>query len=481
MDEKVRHNWPVSDLAIGIDFAGCRVEELIGRGGMGMVYRGTDLRLDRPVAIKLIATEHATDEAVRRRFEREARLMAAIDHPNVIPVYAAGEQDGHLYLVMRYVAGTDLHLQLAERGRLEPREAARIVNDLAGALDAAHAGGLVHRDIKPANVLLAGRHVYLTDFGITRAVDSGTRFTDSDEWVGTVDYMSPEHLRGGNTDARSDVYALGCLLHTALTGSPPFRRTTAAATILAHIEDEPQRASATPGVAPTFDAVIARALSKRAADRYPSAGELGAAAVAAARGRATPATRVINPPPPEQPPRTRVLPGPPPPTTPTTRLKFYADRRRVRVILGVLAALLVVAGAILATTALNSGRAVPTGPLTTADVVGAARGFASAYGARDGAALGLVLAADVTRISPTASEQGRAAVLAEYERQFRSDPIRAYELGDTVATPGVVGRLAARYTVLLRGRGTITGNVVFGVKRVDGRVVIGLIATRQLP
>ena len=286
VEQRVRHNHTVSELAIGMDIGGCRVDELIGRGGMGVVYRATDLKLNRPVAIKLIATEHATDPAVRRRFEREAKLMAAIDHPNVIPVYAAGEQDGHLYLVMRYIAGTDLHVLLRERTRLEPREAARIVDDLGGALDAAHAAGLVHRDIKPANVLLAGRHVYLTDFGITRAIDSATRFTDSDEWVGTVDYMSPEHLRGGETDARSDVYALGCLLHTCLTGTPPFHRQSAAATILAHIEDQPPPASDTPGVPRAFDSVLAQALSKKPADRYATAGALGAAAVAAADGNA---------------------------------------------------------------------------------------------------------------------------------------------------------------------------------------------------
>ena len=140
--------------------------------------------------------------------------MAAIDHPNAIPIYAAGEQDGHLYLVMRcYVPGTDLQGLLRRRGRLEPQLAARIVDGVARALDAAHAGGLVHRDIKPANVLLAGEHIYLTDFGITRAVDSLTDLTHTGDRVGTVEFMSPEHLRGERTDARSDVYSLGCLLH----------------------------------------------------------------------------------------------------------------------------------------------------------------------------------------------------------------------------------------------------------------------------
>jgi predicted Ser/Thr protein kinase len=485
----VRHNCGVSDLAIGIDFGGCRVDELIGRGGMGVVYRGTDLRLDRPVAIKLIATEHATDPAVRRRFEREARLMASIDHPNVIPVYGAGEQDGHLYLVMRYVAGTDLHKLLTERARLEPLEAARIVGDLAGALGAAHAAGLVHRDIKPANVLLAGEHVYLTDFGITRAIDSVTRFTDSDEWVGTVDYMSPEHLRGGETDARSDVYALGCLLHACLTGSAPFHRASAAATILAHIEDRPPRASETPGVPSSFDAVITRALAKRPADRYASADELGAAALAAAQGRAsvkTPrATRPAAPNGAAAP--TRVLgrsPAAPslgpsaPPTSPTARLRFYADRRRRRVaVISLAVAMAIVIGVV--TAALVAERTTtPDGPLSSSEVIGAARQFASAYGDRDAAALGRVLAAGVVRVSPTAAERGRAAVLSEYKSQFKSEPIRAYELQDPVVTPGRVGRVSGRYTVRLRGHASITGTVAFGVERVAGRPVIGLIATQ---
>ena len=471
------------DLAIGIDFAGCRVDELIGRGGMGVVYRGTDLRLHRPVAIKLIATEHAADEAVRRRFEREARLMASIDHPNVIPVYAGGEQDGHLYLVMRYVAGTDLHHLLADRGRLNPIEAARIANDLGAALDAAHAAGLVHRDIKPANVLLAGDHVYLTDFGITRAVDSGTRVTDSDEWVGTVDYMSPEHLRGGETDARSDVYSLGCLLYATLTGTPPFRRGTAAATILAHIEEPPPKASATAGVPAQFDEVLARALAKEPSERYPSAGELGAAALAAAGGATRPlkTPRVVNPAPPAatEVARTRVLPV----EEPTTRLARYADGRRARVVIGSVLVVIATAAAVVATTLLTRHhRHRPSGPLTDGEALTAARGFASAYGARNAGQLAGVLAADVTRISTTAVEHGRPAVMAEYEQQVRSTAIRAYELQDPVVTAtGTVARVAAHYTVLLGGgHGEFTGTVVFGVERAaSGGPVIGLIATQE--
>ena len=283
----MRQNGSVAQLAIGDVFAGCRVENVLGAGGMGVVYRGTDLVLERPVAIKLIASDRAGDESARRRFEREARLMAAIDHPNVIPVYAAGEQDGDLYLVMRFVDGTDLQRRI-QAGALAPREAARIVDQVAKALDAAHGRGLVHRDIKPANVLLSGEHVYLSDFGITRLVDGDTHTTETGDWIGTVDFMSPEHLRGEETDARSDVYSLGCVLYACLTGVAPFRRTTMAATIAAHLGDRPPAPSHThAGLPGAFDQVIGRALAKKPAHRYASAGELGEAALAAAEGRPT--------------------------------------------------------------------------------------------------------------------------------------------------------------------------------------------------
>src|SRR3954454_6980730 len=228
---------------------------------MGVVYQATDRRLNRPVAIKLIADDRAGDPAFRDRFEREAQLTASIDHPNVIPVYAAGEEDGQLYLVTRYVAGTDLQDLLRREGPMAPERAADVVRQVADGLDAAHAAGLVHRDVKPANVLLSERHVYLSDFGLTRSVEAEAELTDTDERLGTVDYMSPEQLRAQRTDARSDVYALGCLLYTTLTGSPPFHRASAAATITAHLESPAPRASDHSGVPDEFDDVLARALA----------------------------------------------------------------------------------------------------------------------------------------------------------------------------------------------------------------------------
>lgn len=278
----------MGDLTPGTVLAGCRLEGVSGRGGMGVIYRATELHLDRPVAVKLIAVERAADPEFRERFEREARLTAAIDHPNVIPIYAAGEEGGQLYLVMRWVEGTDLQALIRTEAPLAPPRAAALIGQVAAGLDAAHAAGLVHRDVKPANVLISGagsdEHVYLSDFGIVLVADAQTRITETGDWVGTVDFMAPEHLRGDPATAQSDVYSLGGVLHAALTGAAPFRRGTVPATIQAHLNEPPPRPSATGGVPAAFDLVIARALAKRPEDRYPTAGDLAAAAAAAAAG-----------------------------------------------------------------------------------------------------------------------------------------------------------------------------------------------------
>ena len=188
---------PMPDLLPGAEIAGCRIEAVAGRGGMGIVYRATQLSLGRPVAVKLIAPDRAGDPGFRERFERESRVAAAIDHPNVIPVYAAGEEGGHLYLVMRYVKGTDLQGLLArERPAARRRASRRSRCQVGAALDAAHAVGLVHRDVKPANVLLSGEHAYLADFGLSQVVGTDTRLTSTGQWIGTVDFMAPEQFSG---------------------------------------------------------------------------------------------------------------------------------------------------------------------------------------------------------------------------------------------------------------------------------------------
>jgi YVTN family beta-propeller protein len=278
-----------AELQPGDEFAGHRIAGVAGRGGMGIVYRALQLDLERPVALKLIAPALARDEDFRERFVRESRAAAAIDHPNVIPVYSAGDVDGRLFLAMRFVDGADLRTLVRDEGPLAPGRAAQVIAQVASALDAAHARGLVHRDIKPANVLLDGDHAYLTDFGLTKRLTGETTMTGSGRWVGTLGYIAPEQIRGERVDARTDVYALGCLLFYALTGVAPYRRDSDEATLYAHLHDEaPDARDLTPDVPPALADVVRRALAKDPDDRFPSAGDLGRAALAAVGGGPVP-------------------------------------------------------------------------------------------------------------------------------------------------------------------------------------------------
>jgi ABC-type branched-subunit amino acid transport system substrate-binding protein/DNA-binding beta-propeller fold protein YncE len=253
----------------GTSFAGYRVDSLVGRGGMGVVYRATDLSLERPVALKLVAPELAEDEPFRARFLREPRLAASLDHPNVIPIYEAGEREGQLYLAMRFVEGSDLKSVLERDGRLTPERAVDVLGQVADALDAAHRRALVHRDVKPANVLIdESGYAYLTDFGITKQL--GGDSTDTGRMVGTLDYLAPEQIRGDPVDGRTDVYALGCLLYECLSGAPPFRRATEAETLWAHMQEEPPPLK---GHA-ALDPVLRKALAKDRADRYSTCTQL---------------------------------------------------------------------------------------------------------------------------------------------------------------------------------------------------------------
>jgi serine/threonine protein kinase len=265
--------------------AGYRIEEIVGRGGMGVVYRATQLALEREVAIKLIATERSDDPVFRERFTAESRIAASIEHANVIPVYEAGEDDGLLFIAMRLVEGLDLGRLLARLGPLSPERAARVTAQIAGALDAAHARGLVHRDVKPANVLVTAdqpEHAYLTDFGVAKYAGALTRITRADQWVGTLDYLAPEQIRGEQLDTRADIYALTGVLYHCLTGETPFQRDSEAATMWAHVSAPPPDPSrVVPDLPEELDEVIARGMAKNPSDRYASAGDLARAAALA--------------------------------------------------------------------------------------------------------------------------------------------------------------------------------------------------------
>jgi serine/threonine-protein kinase len=258
------------------------VESFISRGGMAVIYRAHDRRLGRRVALKLLAPELSQDERFQQRFLRESRLAASLDHPNIIPIYEAGEASGLLYIVMRYVEGSDMKELLDREGPLDLDRITSILRQVGAALDAAHARGLVHRDVKPGNILIAsgtGRedpdHVYLTDFGLTKRSSSLSGQTTSGRFIGTMDYVAPEQIGGKPVDARTDVYSLGCVLYHGLTGELPFDRDDEAALLWAHLVDQPPRVSARrPGLPPDLDAVVAKAMAKAPEERYGSCRDL---------------------------------------------------------------------------------------------------------------------------------------------------------------------------------------------------------------
>ncbi|GAA2493117.1 serine/threonine-protein kinase [Streptomyces gobitricini] len=261
---------------VGKQIADYRVESEIGRGGMAVVYRALDLRLERAVALKLLAPELARNDTFRRRFAHESRVAAAIDHPHIVPVFEAGETEGVLYIAMRYVAGQDLRALLDRVGPLPPDQAGRIASQVASALDAAHAHDLVHRDVKPGNILVAPgtdsehpEHVYLTDFGLTKKSLSLTGFTSVGQFVGTLDYVAPEQIAGRPVDGRCDVYSLGCVVFETLAGVPPFRRDDDMALLWAHQYDPPPPLTGERrGLPAAVDAVLAKALAKAPDERY---------------------------------------------------------------------------------------------------------------------------------------------------------------------------------------------------------------------
>jgi serine/threonine protein kinase len=319
---------PLAGLTAGSRVAGYRLEKLAGVGGMAVVYRARDERLGRVVALKLLAG----DEVVRKRFVREARAVAAVDHPHIIPVYEAGEAEGVLFIAMRFVAGDDLRVVVSREGALRPRRAAAFISPVASALDAAHDAGLVHRDVKPANMLVdvgPGRpeHVYLSDFGVARGVMSSSGLTRAGQFLGTPDYAAPEQISGRDVDGRADQYALACVAYTLLSGTVLFRREVPMAVLYAHLSVPPPRLTvARPELPDAVNQVLARALAKEPDDRYDSCGAFadalrealdlepsraaGASAMPPSRNAATAPLTI----PPDSPP-TKLLPASPSPSS----------------------------------------------------------------------------------------------------------------------------------------------------------------------
>jgi len=303
----------------GSEFAGYRIERVLGRGGMGVVYLAEQLSLGRKVALKVLVPELADNPGFRVRFESESRLAAAIDHPNIIPLYEAGEDSGLLFITMRYVRGTDLLEVLRAEPVLPMDRALQIASQVGAALDAAHESGLVHRDVKPGNVLVASGagaersdHCYLTDFGLTKDTANAIALTATGQFVGTIDYVAPEQI-DGSPDGRGDQYSLACMTYECLTGSVPFKRDSEVAVLWAHLQEPPPKISEQqPGLPPALDAVFAKAMDKDPDARYESCRDFAQAAAAAATAAphppAAPPTRAAMQMPPGQPTRAAAAP-----------------------------------------------------------------------------------------------------------------------------------------------------------------------------
>ncbi|MEA2481137.1 MAG: hypothetical protein QOJ07_3059 [Thermoleophilaceae bacterium] len=503
-------------------FAGHRIESLAGRGGMGIVYRATHLALNRLVALKVIAPDLAADPGFRERFKHESQVAASIDHPHVIPIYHAGEEDDQLFITMRYVEGTDLRRLIGERGAIEPPRAAEIVRQVGEALDAAHARGLVHRDVKPANVLIAYRYgredCYLTDFGLTKQAGEEGGLTKTGQWVGTIDYVAPEQIHGRPTDARADVYALGCVLFHALTGRIPFQRDSDVAKMFAHVNDAPPELP--PGLPSELGDVVRRALAKLPGERYPSAGDLGRAAVAAAAGAELPgaersvaigsaapaptaagaempatgeaATRMLPPSAPAPAPPPPAYPPAPPPGPPPGP-GYYAPPpqrpNRAPLIILLVTVLLLGAGAgVLAatgafsskkdstaaggtvtttTTSGGGGSGTTTGPATpkvTRSAVNAVlKSYQSGYSFEDRGVLAALFADGIVRTSnTTGTQRGVQAVTDEYQRQFDATDSPTYTLSNVnTKIANDQADVTARYQIDRGGQSAATGNISF--------------------
>jgi serine/threonine protein kinase len=390
---------------IGDEFAGYRLVSLIGHGGMSIVYRAEHIGLERTVALKLLSPQVSEDEDFRERFQRESKVAAALEHPNIIPIYEAGEENGVLYIAMRYVEGADLKSRLKQNGPLEEHQVVVLVSQVAAALEAAHGKGLVHRDVKPANILIAAGagvegsdHAYLSDFGVVKNT-AAAGLTKTGLFVGTADYASPEQIEGKPLDARADIYSLGCVTYEALTATPTYEKDSEVAMMYAHLlEPPPKLTEKRPDLPPEVDEVIAKAVAKSKEDRYerptefalalkqavgagaasgvsavaaqPGAGETvlaGASVVAGAQAekQAEPPSQ----PPPSQPPPSQLLPSESPPSQPPAAgTRSGGGNRRKLLIAGGILAVVVAAVLIplLAFSGGNSSSAEGTTATTTA-------------------------------------------------------------------------------------------------------------------
>jgi serine/threonine protein kinase len=459
------------DLEPGALFGRYRIEAHVASGGMGVVYRAKDTELQRRVALKLIAPEWAQDEGLRERFKHESRLVAALDHPNVIPVHDAGERDGVLYIAMRFVEGTDLRGLIDDRGALDPHLVGRITSRVASALDAAHAAGLVHRDVKPANVLLAGgpgeEHPYLTDFGLAKRLDGDSGLTHSGQWLGTVDYVAPEQLTGQPVDHRTDVYSLAVLTFEALTGEVPFRGESGPAKMTAKLHEElPSLRERAPWLAPGLDDVIQRGMATAPEARYQSAGELGRALLSAVgptplpgpQPTIVPATAAPPPPPPSAP------SAPSAPAAPAAPAPSPAQRTwKPRVVLIVAAAIIAATVGVLAIAGVFSGGedparqgstpSSPTSPTapgvpSSSDAEAVVKRFGAAYRAEDLDAVMATLTDDVRFVfestrTGTVTKDGSARLRAEFATVWAATDGYRLEL---------TGRDEAQDAVIVNGR-----------------------------
>ena len=441
------------DLPEGTVLAGCRIERIAGRGGMGTVYRAKHIRLDRTVAVKVIAAHIGDDPAFQARFEREAKSAASLDHPNVVPVFDAGEADGRLYIIMRWVDGTSLK-SLLRSTSLETGDVTTLAMQLSSALSAAHARGLVHRDVKPANVMIEARdpglHSFLCDFGVAHLGD-GDSLTASGDVFGTLDYAAPEQLEGDPADPRSDQYSLACLLFEALTGSVVFVRETQAAKVFAHLHDEPPLDSAQ--LPATIKPVLQQALQKDPAARFSTIDAFAQAFRTSAErdGEGT-------------------TPGETVPL-PQARARRRRGRRPAAA-----ASLAVAAAVAFASIALTGGDgddgARPRSADSRGQVVTVLHAYEKAFTDHDTAGLRAILTPDVfrrgLRDGGCFDTNGRANVLSAYREQFRAGPT-VYRLRDLsrsrVRISGDGASLRSRYTI---GTG-VAGTIRFELRRSDAR------------